>query len=479
MKTSVENHTIRLVIITQVLQLGLGLISYFSEPGSGLGTGIAPTSNSEIILSMLVFMLPNILWTYYVYNGMFTAFNQKSPDSILSQLDKYRRHFQVFFIPIQIALALLSALMRVALFPETNPSFINTLLKGIGFPIIIYVANFVILEYILDRYFTESISDILNPGEIHKFSTLSVMQKFYVTVVFSLLGLGVFMVTVLNKDPASLSFDMVIFICIFALIPQLVLFVMYKLTSPKFSKIQQNLDDLLTSNITQTNKVFVTSQDNLGSISQSYYAIADYFTKIFASMEKTADFISHTSNELASVSEEVTASSEEISSTVQQISHGANNQSDIANQGIQEMEKMSTAVDRSLEDIVNALQIIEDIAEQTNILALNAAIEAARAGESGRGFAVVADNVRRLAEETKQNSVDITKLTDQIVSSIRSSTSALQDTLQNLATQAEEFSASSEEVAAGTEEQTSTMERLSNTAQELAHSVNEMMKFLT
>ncbi|MFX0184251.1 MAG: methyl-accepting chemotaxis protein [Candidatus Hodarchaeota archaeon] len=207
--------------------------------------------------------------------------------------------------------------------------------------------------------------------------------------------------------------------------------------------------------------------DEVGILQKSFKYMLDNNVEFMKTLQTTSLQLQTSAEELATNAEEVNALSEEIAATIQQISKGAASQSDLAIRSINEVREMSEVIDISLRNVENVLGVIEEVAGQTNILALNAAIEAARAGESGRGFAVVADNVRRLAEETKKNAIEINKLTEEIITNIGGRVVKLQESLQGFAAQSEEFSASSEEVAAATEEQTATMYQMTTSTQSL------------
>ncbi len=218
-----------------------------------------------------------------------------------------------------------------------------------------------------------------------------------------------------------------------------------------------------------------SGRDEIKKIQSSYSSAIGNLRGIISLVKDSSIKVDSSSGELATLSQEVNALSMEIASTITQVSRGASQMSEFAIKGSQEIESMSKSIDNTLETIEDTSSTINDIAGQTNILALNAAIEAARAGEYGRGFAVVADNVRRLAEETKENSNSISNLTIEITENIKKSVNQIQETFQQFAAQSEEFSASSEEVAAASEEQTAAMTELASAAHELTKLSEELV----
>ena len=148
-------------------------------------------------------------------------------------------------------------------------------------------------------------------------------------------------------------------------------------------------------------------------------------TEMSAAVEQVADNAASTSQLTSESSAAAIAGKAQVSETVAAINlmvssvHGTS----------AEVQALSTMAS----DISSVLDVIREVAEQTNLLALNAAIEAARAGEAGRGFAVVADEVRGLAQRTQKSTEDI----ESMVSSIQSGTSRAVSSMSHTRSQAE------------------------------------------
>jgi len=302
----------------------------------------------------------------------------------------------------------------------------------------------------------------------------------------------------LNSGFADKKFTLTIILIAIAgitFIVNIMTFYVFKIINLLVKNVKENLSAVSKGDlrIKIADKNF-NRNDELGEISRSIGSYISNLKDIINNIRMSADNVANASQLISSNAQmlsqganEHAASVEEVSSTIEQISSNIQQNTDnaqttgkisqVAQTGISKVVERSASSLDATRKIAEKIQVINDIAFQTNILALNAAVEAARAGEHGRGFAVVATEVRKLAERSRQAAEDIVGLSRETFTLAQEASDRLLETIPEIDKTThlvQEISAASIEQSNGVNQINESMQRLNNLTQVNASSSEEL-----
>ena len=227
------------------------------------------------------------------------------------------------------------------------------------------------------------------------------------------------------------------------------------------SRLDESRQDELGEMGQWFNRFLGKLQATIQSIAAKANGVGAASTQLTATAQQLAEGAERTkqqTNAVAAAAEEMTASIGEVAKSADNASQIAASAASLTRSSNEKVGALGAAAN----EIGRVIETIQDIAEQTNLLALNATIEAARAGEAGKGFSVVANEVKDLARQTAEATMDIRKRIERIQASTAESVQAIAAIDQVIA----QVSDSSRSIAVAVGEQRSaTQENSSNLAQ--------------